>query len=204
VKEENAAMNRFIISSLVVLAASSAAAQTIESTFTDFDLKKCQHILGTVEEDYGAWRCKGYDGIAIWMSAGDQRVMISFGPRAKEEPAAHQTLASFNGEGEKIEWRIEKGENKKQPFAAIMRWSTTTLDDKGEQVRGEVLVVTRLPPGAVCHVGYVDGRANQNADELAREIADKRAREFRCCKDAPIVLGTTGPGFSDPLDLNGN
>jgi hypothetical protein len=204
VTEENAAMNRFIISSLVVLAASSAAAQTIESTFTDFDLKKCRHIPGTVEEDYGAWRCKGYDGIAIWMGAGDQRMMISFGPRAKEEPAAHQTLASFNGEGEKIEWRIEKGANKKQPFAAIMRWSTTTLDDKGDQVRGEVVVVTRLPPGAVCHVGYVDGRANQDANELAREIADKHAREFRCRKDTPIVLGATGPGFSDPLDLNGN
>lgn len=197
-------MNRSVIFALVVLAASPAAAQTIESAFTDFDLKKCRHTPGTVEEDYGEWRCKGYDGIAIWMGAGDQRVMISFGPRAKAEPAAHQTLASFNGESEKIEWRIEKGANKKQPFAAIMRWSTTTLDDKGEQVRGEVVVVTRLPPGAVCHVGYVDGRANQNTNELAREIADKHAREFRCRKDAPIVLGATGPGFSDPLDLSGN
>ncbi len=197
-------MNRFVVSALLVLAASSAAAQTVESAVTDFNLKKCHHIPGRVEEDYGEWCCKGYDGIAVWMGAGDQRVMISFGPRAKEEPAAHQTLASFNGESEKIEWRTEKDANQKQPFAAIMRWSTTTLDDKGDQVRGEVLVVTRLPPGAVCHVSYVDGRANHNADELAREIADKHAREFHCRKDVPTVLGATGPGFSGPLDLNGN
>ena len=197
-------MNRLAVFALVVFASSPVAAQTIESAFSDFDLKKCRHIPGQVEEDYGEWRCKGYGGMPVWMGAGDQRVMISFGPRAKEEPAAHQTLASFNGEGKTIEWRIEKGANQKRPFAAIMRWSTTKPDDKGDQIRGEVLVVTRLPPGAVCHVGYVDGRANRNANELAREIADKHAREFHCRKDTAVMLGAIGPGFSEPADFSEN
>jgi len=197
-------MNCLVVFALIVLMASPAAAQTIESVFTDFDLKKCRHIPGAVEEDYGEWRCKGYGGMRVWMGAGDQRVMISFGPRAKEEPAAHQTLASFNGEGKKIEWRLEKSANQKRPFATIMRWSTTKPNDKGDPIRGEVLVVTRLSPGAVCHVGYVDGRANRNANELAREIADKHAREFRCRKDAPVVLGATGPGFSEQADFSEN
>ena len=197
-------MNRLAVFALVVFASSPVAAQTIESAFSDFDLKKCRHIPGQVEEDYGEWRCKGYGGMPVWMGAGDQRVMISFGPRAKEEPAAHQTLASFNGEGKTIEWRIEKGANQKRPFAAIMRWSTTKPDDKGDQIRGEVLVVTRLPPGAVCHVGYVDGRANRNANELARKIADKHAREFHCRKDTAVVLGAIGPGFSEPADFSEN
>ena len=197
-------MNRLAVFALVVFASSPAAAQTIESAFSDFDLKKCRHIPGQVEEDYGEWRCKGYGGVPVWMGAADQRVMISFGPRAKEEPAAHQTLASFNGEGKTIEWRIEKGANQKRPFAAIMRWSTTKSGDKGDQIRGEVLVVTRLSPGAVCHVGYVDGRANRNANELAREIADKHAREFHCHKDTAVVLGAIGPGFSEPADFSEN
>jgi hypothetical protein len=197
-------MNRWMIFAFVVVTASPAAGQTIESAFTDFDLKKCRHIPGEAEEDYGEWHCKGYGGMPVWMGAGDQRVMISFGPRAKDEPAAHQTLASFNGEGKKIEWRLEKSADPKRPFAAIMRWNTTKPDDKGDPIRGEVLVVTRLPPGAVCHVGYVDGRANRNANELAREIADRHAREFRCRKDAAVVLGATGPGFSDPLDFGEN
>lgn len=197
-------MNRWVIFVFTALAAASAAAQTIESAFTDFDVGKCRHIAGKVEEDYGEWHCKGYDGMRVWMGAADQRLMISLGQRAKDEPAAHQTLASFNGEGKKIEWRIDRSANQKRPFAAIMRWSTTKPDDKGDQVQGEVLVVTRLPPGAVCHVGYVDGRANQNADELAREIADKHARQFHCRKDAAVVLGATGPGFSEAADFSEN
>src|SRR5436190_20819321 len=103
-----------------VLAASPAAAQTIESAFTDFDLTKCRHVPGEVEEDYGEWRCKGYGGIAVWMGAADQRVMVSFGLRAKAEPAAHQTLASFNGEAGEIEWRSDKSANQKRVFAASM------------------------------------------------------------------------------------
>jgi hypothetical protein len=197
-------MNCLVVFALIVLMASPAAAQTIESAFTDFNLKKCRHIPGEVEEDYGEWHCKGYGGMPVWMGAADQRVMISFDPRAKNEPAAHQTLASFNGEGKKIEWRIDKSANQKRPFATIMHWSTTKPDDKGGQVQGEVLVVTRLPPGAVCHVGYVDGRANRNANELAREIADKHARQFRCRKDATVVLGATGPGFSEAADFSEN
>lgn len=180
----------------LALIASPVCAQAIESAYTDFNAKKCRHIPGKEVEDYGEWHCKGYGGIRILMSAGDQRINISYGKKAEEEPAASQTLASFNGEGDKIEWRIEKG----KPFATIMRWSTTKSDEKGDSIRGSTLVVTRLGPGGVCHVGYVDGRANKNANELAREIADKHARNFACGKDKRIFLGEKGPGFSGPYD----
>lgn len=77
-----------------------------------------------------------------------------------------------------------------------MRWSTTVTDDDDKITRGQVLVVTRLPPGGVCHVGYVDGRANPDAIALAQKIADEHARNFRCGADKPVVLGQKGPGFS--------
>lgn len=180
--------------------ASPVCAQAIESAYTDFNAKKCRHIPGKEVEDYGEWHCKGYGGIPILMSAGDQRINVSYGKKAEEEPAASQTLASFNGEGDKIEWRIESKNGKKIPFATIMRWSTTKPDEKGDSIRGSTLVVTRLGPGGVCHVGYVDGRANKNANELAREIADKHARSFVCGKDKRIFLGEKGSGFSGPYD----
>jgi hypothetical protein len=186
---------------IIGLFISSAGAQTIESAYTDFDAKKCHHTSGKMEEDYGEWLCVGYEGIPIRMWAGDQRIMISYGPRAMLEPAARQTLAAFNGEGPRIEWRIEKDQSgSRKPFATIMRWSTTTLDNKQDQVKGQVLVVTRLGVAGVCHVGYVDGRANPNANDLAREISDKYAREFVCGKDKPIVLGDKGPGFSEAIE----
>lgn len=170
-----------------------------ESRYSDFDIGKCRHIPGKEAEDYGEWHCKGLQGIAVYMSAGDQRVYVSYGKSvkdAKKEMAASQTLASFNGEGRRIEWRLDRG----KPFAAIMRWRTTRTNDKGEPERGSVLVVTRLGKGGVCHVGYVDGNANKDVDALARRIADEHARGFVCGGDKAIVLGERGPGFSGPYD----
>jgi hypothetical protein len=96
----------------------------------------------------------------------------------------------------KIEWRVERGANGKlKPFATIMRWSTTVASGD-EPVRGAVLVVMGLAPGNVCHVGYVDAKANPDADALAERLADENARKFRCGADKPIVLGKKGPGFS--------
>jgi hypothetical protein len=55
-----------------------------------------------------------------------------------------------------------------------------------------MLAVTRLPPGAVCHVAYVDVKANPNANELARKAADETARDFKCGTDAVKVIGESG------------
>ncbi len=55
-----------------------------------------------------------------------------------------------------------------------------------------MLAVTRLPPGAVCHVAYIDVKANPNANELARKAADENARDFKCGKDKVKVIGESG------------
>jgi len=200
------AMQGFATILVLVALASPANAQPansplgqVERAYTPLDLTKCRHRPGKEVEDYGSWGCTGHDGIAVHVTAGDQRTYISYGPNAAKELAAQQTLAAFNSEGKTIEWRIERLRNgKSHAFATILRWNVTTLDpdDDLKQVAGQVLVVTRLGPGGVCHVGYVDGRANPNANELATEIADKHARAFRCGKDTPTALGVRGKGFS--------
>ncbi|MGE0562978.1 MAG: hypothetical protein AB7O50_00545 [Pseudolabrys sp.] len=173
------------------------AAEAIRSVYTALDLDKCRHRAGKAEEDYGTWTCRGYAGIRVHVAAGDQRTYISFGRNAEKEPAAEQTLAAFNSEGKVIEWRLAgEGENAK-PFATIIRWSTT-VGDQDPPVRGQVLVITRLGPGGVCHVGYVDARVNPDANALAQKLADERARAFRCGTDKAMVEGKIGPGFSKP------
>lgn len=170
-----------------------AAAQDVSSAYTKIDVRRdCKHGPGKAVEDYGDWRCKGYAGVPIWLGAGDQRMFVSFGPEAQDEPAAAQTLTPFNDFYKGVvEWRLAKG----KPFATIIRWNVKRAADmENRKVRGRALVVTRLPPGAVCHVGYVDALANANANELAREIADKHARDFICGKDKPVVLGKVTPG----------
>ena len=54
-------------------------------------------------------------------------------------------------------------------------------------------MVTRLPPGPVCHVAYIDVRANPNPNELARNTADEFARDFKCGKDEVRIAGETRP-----------
>jgi hypothetical protein len=176
-----------------------AGAQTLASAYTSLDLAKCRHTPSKEPDDYGEWRCLGYGSIAVYVAAGDQRIYMSFGPNAKKEPAAKQTLASFNSEGKVIEWRAERSaDGKLKPFATIMRWNTT-VGAEDPPVRGEVLVITRLgPPGRVCHVGYVDVEANPDFNALGQKIADDTARNFLCGADKPVISGKKGPGFSGP------
>jgi hypothetical protein len=183
-----------------------ADAQQIGSAYTDYDTRLCSHKAGRDVEDYGEWRCKGLYGLAVRVSAGDQRMTMSFGPRAADEPAAAQTLQGFNDVYKaRLEWRLARGsDGRSRPFAVIVRWNTFLLDEREElaasgrpkTLSGQVLVVTRLGSRGVCHVGYVDALANRDANEIARRIADEKARAFRCDTDKPVIIGETGPGFS--------
>ena len=166
------------------------AAQPVEYVYTKFDAKTCKHTKGKAEEDYGSWLCPGYRGLPVRLSAGDQRMYVTFGPRTKDNIAGTETFPGFNSVYEgTIEWRIEKGAGgRSRPFATILRWNLVTAEDQEKATgpitsTGRVLVVTRLGPGGVCHVGYVDARNTPDANAVARKLADERARTFKCGKD---------------------
>ena len=194
-------MFRRIGHALIALALVSVPAigQTIESQYTTFDAKKCKHQKGEEVEDYGSWLCPGYQNLRVLLSAGDQRMHVTYGNWKKDDIALSQTFPAFNNVYEgTVEWRIEKtSDGKTRPFATILRWNIVTAADNEKATgpitsTGRVLVVTRLGPGGVCHVGYVDAKANPDANELARKIADEHARTFKCGKDKRIVSGKPG------------
>ena len=186
----------------VVLFATPAAAQSIEYVYTTFDAKKCKHERGKQVEDYGSWLCPGHEKLNVLLSAGDQRMYVTYGSGKQKDLAASQTFPGFNDVYEgTVEWRIERTDGKARPFATILRWNVVTPDDREKATgpiksTGRVLVVTRLGPGGTCHVGYVDAKANPDANELARRIADEKARTFKCGKDKAIVSGKVSvPGM---------
>jgi len=172
---------------------SPANAQTFSSSYTSTAPKDCRTV-GKPENGSTTQVCPGKSGLVVVISEDDLRQTVSVGPNrlaASKEPAAETWFAPFNSTGNTVEWRAVDG----TPFAIIQRWliaDNNDTDKAGSPISKPMLAVTRLPPGAVCHVAYIDGQANRNANEVARQAADEFARDFKCGKDEVKVVGEKG------------
>jgi hypothetical protein len=174
---------------------STANAQTFSSSYTSTAPRDCRMIGKPSELDGSTSRvCPGKAGLVVSISEGDLRETVSVGRNraaAAKEPAAQSSFGPFNSTTNIVEWRVIDG----KPFAIIQRWhiaDNSDPDKEGRPTAKPMLAVTRLPPGEVCHVAYVDAQANANPNELARKAADELARNFQCGKDEVKVIGETG------------
>ncbi len=176
---------------------SPANAQTFSSSYTSAASKDCRTV-GKPENGSTTQVCPGKSGMVVVISEDDLRQTVSVGPNraaAAKEPAAEAWFAPFNSTAATVEWRAVDG----KPFAIIQRWliaDNDALDKTGSPTSKPMLAVTRLPPGPVCHVAYIDGQANRNSNELARQAADEFARDFKCGKDEVKVIGEKGAAVS--------
>jgi hypothetical protein len=179
---------RLVIAALCGLLLSigpASAAGLVNSSYTDLDLDQCTVITS---DDFGStWACPGLKGIPVMVGEGDLRFFVSYGLTSTTEKAAEQTLPPFNHLGAKIEWRVSNDEGRWLPFATILRYFTAKPD--GSEGEGQVLVVTKVAPGATCHVAYIDALANADANGLAQKTADEKARDFDCAKDTAETVG---------------
>ena len=193
-------MLRFIATSALAMATfapalvGSASAENFASSYTSSADKQCRVTDLHREGNSSISICLGRDGLIVLVTEDDLRQTVSVGRNrkaAENEPAAHEGFGAFNSTHATVEWRASDG----KPFAIIQRWMIADKDapDKGGGPTDKgLLVVTRLPPGAVCHVAYVDVAANPNANEVARKAADEIARDFRCGKDEVRFAGARG------------
>ncbi|WP_421761918.1 hypothetical protein [Devosia sp.] len=163
--------------------ASGAQAQLLVSSYTDLDLDECTVMAS---DDFGStWACAGLKGMPVMIAETDQRMFVSYGLTSTTEKAAKQTLPLFNHLGPEIEWRVSNAEGAYRPFATILKYFVRS---EASETEGQVLVVTRIAPGATCHVAYIDALANPDANELARKAADEKAADFDC-KNEPEIVG---------------
>jgi hypothetical protein len=172
-----------------------AIAQTIGSVYTSTAPASCRVSGARNGVDDSTTRfCPGKAGLGVLVSEDDLRETVSVGrtrAMAASEPAAQAWFGPFNSSTATVEWRVLDG----RPFAIIQRWHLDDISDEdsnGRPTAKAMLVVTRLPPGSVCHVAYVDVKANPDANELARKAADEVARGFQCGKDEVKVIGNSG------------
>jgi hypothetical protein len=177
--------------------ASRAAPQPIVvSSYSSVAAANCWSEGPGRVEDSPTRVCRGKATLVVLVSKDDKRETVSVGHNrleAANEPAAQTFFGPFNSALPAIEWRLA-GNN---PFAMIQRWRIAdivdqTMSNGGGPDAKPLLVVSRLPPGGVCPVAYVDAEANPNADGLARQAADQIARDFKCGTDQAKVLGTPG------------
>jgi len=178
-----------------LLAASWANAQTVSSQYSSTAPKDCRLIGKPSELDGSTTRlCPGKAGFSVLISEDDLRETVSVGKSraaAAREPAAQAWFEPFNSTLTTVEWRMAGN----KPFAIIQRWLIADNADRDAEDRPRdkaMLAVTRLPPGEVCHVAYVDVAANPTANELARKAADELARDFKCGKDEVKIVGARG------------
>ena len=178
-----------------LLAASWANAQTVSSQYSSTAPKDCRMIGKPSALDGSTARfCPGKGGLSVLISEDDLRETVSVGKSLKaaaKEPAAQLWFGPFSSTLTTVEWRMAAG----KPFAIIQRWliaDNADRDDKDRPRDKAMLAVTRLPPGAVCHVAYIDVAANPNANELARKAADELARDFQCSWDNVKIVGAGG------------
>lgn len=178
----------------------SSGAQALTSTYTKIDIEQSCHQISKYE--LGAtFKCKGYKGIPIYFSEGDLRQSVVYG-FANPEKLPWQSFGEFNHISGTVEWRIHNN----QPVAAIMRWfienTNTDTGETGKEDRGQVLVVSKIiahEGEKSCPVGYVDARANKNANILARKIADTLAADFDCTHDVAKFHGKRGKTSGSPV-----
>jgi hypothetical protein len=174
---------------------SPVSAQTFSSSYTSMAPSDCRMIGKPSDLDGSTTRvCPGKSGLVALIDEDDLRETVSVGPNrtaAANEPAGGASFGPFNSTTHTVEWRAVDG----KPFAIIQRWliaDNADPDRNGRPTAKPMLAVTRLPPGPACHVAYIDGQANRNANELARNAADEFARNFKCDKDEVKVIGERG------------
>lgn len=188
----------------------SSSAQPVESAtsaYTQAPDKGCKVIARTKVDgdDYSSTRvCKGYKDLVVTKGDNDLRSAVSVGRSAKaaqNEAAASQTFGAFNSPTDTVEWRLDKSG---KPFAIIQRWSIADNEDVGKDDRPKskyFLIVTKVAPGATCHVAYIDSQANgQEANAVARKAADDLATGFDCKKGKITIAGK--PGRATKLALS--
>lgn len=152
--------------------AAPAAAAPLTARMTDISSPGACRTTSN-HPDFAMLDCKGIGGWKVHIADSGIHAAVTFG----DDDGDAQPSYRLNGSGfdRTIEWRMD-GE---RPLATIQ---------KIELRKGVLWAVNRLDGKRACRVAYVNA-AVPRAREVARELADVAATEFRCGRDRPVEIG---------------
>ncbi len=162
------------------------AAQAADSRYQKIDLDTdCKTLSASTEGDSASFLCHGPGRMPFVEDYGDLRSSVTYGISEQQGERIWQSFGPFNEPAETIEWRY--GDSASRPIATIRRWSVQT-GSAPEERDWSILVVSRVAQDGIgaCTTGYVDARPMENANVIARIIADAGAKNFRCWEDEPV------------------
>lgn len=143
------------------------------SAYTPLNLEACE-VVSVAHAGEGDWtnrRCPGRNGITLFVSEDDARFDLDAGVDNGEWESPSQ----LNELGPQLEWRLEAG----RPFALIYRYNIPEAVAGGRSMLAVESIGRTGRPG--CLIALL--RATPAANARARQIADRRARSFRCGRD---------------------
>ncbi len=162
---------------LALFAAPAPAQSPADSAYTDLDTDNCE-ILSQVEEGESiSWRCPGFRTFPVYVNAGDGRFDVDAGL----DDESFDTIGQFNAPGPRVEWRLRD----QAPFAIIYRLREVALDARGSTLFVETIGTAGVPG---CTVATVAGEV-PDANQMARDLADALAPNFRCGVNQPARVG---------------
>ncbi|MBL1406070.1 MAG: hypothetical protein COC17_05385 [Hyphomicrobiales bacterium] len=198
-----------IVSSLCCV--TYANAESVDSAYTKLNFENgCVWAKSNSAEEAsmgGSAVCAGYsfngNSWPVYFAEGDIRQFVSFGNIANTNALAGG-FSEWNGVNTTIEWRLKNG----KPFATILRWFIDTVNpDTGsadKKHQGNVLVISKVAQKNnpySCVIGYVDARANKDANVMARQVADTHGALFVCGVHEARFFGKRGEYSGTPREL---
>lgn len=207
---------RLVVIAIVssVICTNYANAGSIKSAYTKLNFENgCVWEKAKSKEEAsmgGRAVCAGYNykgnSWPVYFAESDIRQFVSFGKIVNTNYLAGG-FSQWNLVNTTIEWRLKND----IPFATILRWFIDNLNpetgsaDKKHQ--GNVLVISKVAQKnnpTSCVVGYVDARANKNANEMARQVADDFGGVFVCGEHKARFFGKRGSYSGTPNELAEN
>lgn len=188
-EEEDMKRTAFILSAISAALATAAHAEQVTSRYTDLDLDRCTLVEHQDEGGYWRYDCGPAFGYRVEYTVFDARDSLSLirGNTKIDLPSWEVTNGAFNSLGTKLEWRGVVADGEFRPFAQILRVLVSIPTDEGDWDQRNVLMVSKIQGDTACLVGTVDARVHADANARARQLADSRARSFRCGTDAAVA-----------------
>ncbi len=196
-------MRSLLLLSVILGLTADVHAGEITSEYTKIDIDK-DCVFHKSSDMGGAAICSGFGEYVVHFAEGDLRQMVEFG-FVGDQDRGWVSFGEWNQIGKTIEWRLNDG----RPFATILRWFIENIDNRtgtsNKRVKGQVLVISKVgQPNEfeACVVGYVDARANSDANTIARNVTDTVGPQFRCGFDLPRFYGKRGRYSGQPTAID--